>query len=166
MQNLDGAIQQVTRSHAGNHSGLHDPAPPQAAPLMDQRVEVYGTSRHDLNGKHGVATDFHYYHDDRSRNRYSVLLDSGASYKFRPTAVRAEGLAAMASLLDQRVVFGGTRGVAVDYFEMDSEWGYCVELPDGTRRVIRAVDLRAERVEATAGARPKAKDGKKGRRGK
>ena len=60
---------------------------------MDQRVEVYGTSRHDLNGERGVATDFHRYQDDcpdSSRDRYSVLLDSGESYKFRPTAVRAE----------------------------------------------------------------------------
>ena len=28
--------------------------------------------------------------DDPSRNRYSVLLDSGETYKFKPTAVRAE----------------------------------------------------------------------------
>ena len=61
---------------------------------MDHRVEVYGTSRHDLNGKRGVATDFHCYFDDRSRDRYSVLLDSGESYKFRPTAVRAERVGA------------------------------------------------------------------------
>ena len=61
---------------------------------MDQRVEVYGTCRNDLNGKHGVATDFHCYQDDRSRDRYSVLLDSGESYKFRPTAVRAERVGA------------------------------------------------------------------------
>ena len=46
---------------------------------MDQRVVVYGTSRHDLNGKHGVATDFHCYEDDRSRDRYSVLLSAGGS---------------------------------------------------------------------------------------
>ena len=57
---------------------------------MDKRIEVYGTSRHDLNGKHGVATDFHRYLDDRSRDRYTVLLDSGESFKCRPTAVRAE----------------------------------------------------------------------------
>ena len=57
---------------------------------MDQRVEVCGTSRNDLNGKHGVATDFHLYRDDPSRTRYSVLLDSGESYKFRPWSVRAE----------------------------------------------------------------------------
>ena len=71
---------------------------------MDERVEVYGTSRHDLNGKHGVATDFHCYPSDRSRDRYSVLLDSGETYKFRPAAVRAEGLQAAAPLLDRRVV--------------------------------------------------------------
>ena len=29
----------------------------QLAPLMDQRVEIHGTSRADMNGKCGVATD-------------------------------------------------------------------------------------------------------------
>ena len=54
----------------------------------------HGTSRYDLNGKHGVATDFHGYKADRSRDRYSVRLDSGETYKFRPTAVRAERVGA------------------------------------------------------------------------
>ena len=27
---------------------------------MDKRVEVHGTSRADINGKRGVATDFHF----------------------------------------------------------------------------------------------------------
>ena len=26
---------------------------------MDKRVEIHGTSRADMNGKRGVATDFH-----------------------------------------------------------------------------------------------------------
>ena len=33
----------------------------QVAPLMDKRVELHGTSRADLNGKRGVATDYHHY---------------------------------------------------------------------------------------------------------
>ena len=57
---------------------------------MDQRIEVYGTTRHDLNGKRGVATDFHGYASDPSRDRYTVLLDSGETFKCRKTAVRAE----------------------------------------------------------------------------
>jgi len=64
----------------------------QTAPLMDKRVEVHGTSRADLNGKHGVATDFHSsYPTDRTKERYTVQLDSGEAFKVRPASVRAEG---------------------------------------------------------------------------
>ena len=31
----------------------------QCAPLMDKRVEMHGTRRADMNGKRGVAVDFH-----------------------------------------------------------------------------------------------------------
>ena len=59
---------------------------------MDKRVEVHGTSRADLNGKHGVATDFHSsYPTDRTKERYTVQLDSGEAFKVRPASVRAEG---------------------------------------------------------------------------
>ena len=47
---------------------------------MNQRVEIYGTSRHDLNGKHGLATDFHVMggiKGDRSQWRYTIQLDDG-----------------------------------------------------------------------------------------
>ena len=43
---------------------------------MDKRVEIHGTSRADMNGKCGVATDFHY-DEDQSKWRYTVQLDSG-----------------------------------------------------------------------------------------
>ena len=58
---------------------------------MDKRVEVHGTSRADLNGKSGVATDFHSYPADRAKDRYTVQLDSGETFKVRPASVRAEG---------------------------------------------------------------------------
>ena len=60
---------------------------------MDKRVEIHGTSRADMNGKCGVATDFHCYHADRTKNRYTVQLDSGEAFKVRPASrsVRAEG---------------------------------------------------------------------------
>ena len=59
---------------------------------MDKRVEVHGTSRADLNGKHGVATDFHSsYPTDRTKERYTVQLDSGEAFKVKPASVRAEG---------------------------------------------------------------------------
>ena len=59
---------------------------------MDTRVELHGTSRADLNGKRGVATGFHYYRADRTKERYTtVRLDSGEAFKVKPASVRAEG---------------------------------------------------------------------------
>ena len=71
------------------------PPPPQLAPLMEQRVEIYGSTRHDMNGKRGVATDFNpaYAPDGRmdvSQFRYSVKLDSGEAFRVRMAQVRAE----------------------------------------------------------------------------
>ena len=57
---------------------------------MDKRVEIHGTSRADMNGKRGVATDFHWY-EDESKRRYTVQLDSGEAFKVKPANVRAEG---------------------------------------------------------------------------
>ena len=56
---------------------------------MDKRVEIHGTSRADMNGKRGVATDFHSYPADRTKDRYSVQLDSGEAFKVKPANVRA-----------------------------------------------------------------------------
>ena len=56
---------------------------------MDKRVEIHGTSRADMNGKRGVATDFHWYEDDESKWRYTVQLDSGEAFKVKPANVRA-----------------------------------------------------------------------------
>mmetsp|Transcript_27289 Transcript_27289/g.47545 ORF Transcript_27289/g.47545 Transcript_27289/m.47545 type:complete len:82 (+) Transcript_27289:3-248(+) len=63
---------------------------------MDQRVEIHGTSRTDMNGKCGVATDFHPIGGphDRSHDRYTVQLDSGEAFKVKPANVRAEGTGA------------------------------------------------------------------------
>ena len=58
---------------------------------MDKRVEVHGAARADMNGKRGIATDFHYYHADRTKNRYTVQFDSGEAFKVKPASVRAEG---------------------------------------------------------------------------
>ena len=59
---------------------------------MDTRVELHGTSRADPNGKRGVATGFHYYRADRTKERYTtVRLDSGEAFKVKPASVRAEG---------------------------------------------------------------------------
>ena len=44
-----------------------------------------------MNGKRGVATDFHSYPADRTKDRYSVQLDSGEACKVKPANVRAEG---------------------------------------------------------------------------
>ena len=63
----------------------------QVAPLMDKRVEIHGTSRADINGKCGVATDFHWYPADRTKDRYTVQLDSGEAFRPKHANVRAEG---------------------------------------------------------------------------
>ena len=58
---------------------------------MDKRVEIHGTSRADMNGKRGVAVDFHCFPADRTKDRYAVQLDSGEAFKLKPANVRAEG---------------------------------------------------------------------------
>ena len=63
---------------------------------MDKRVEIHGTSRADMNGKRGVATDFHPKYVsvetvDRAASRYVVQLDSGEAFKLKPANLRAEG---------------------------------------------------------------------------
>ena len=59
---------------------------------MDERVEIHGTGRADINGKCGIATDFHPMDfNDRSTWRYTVQLDSGEAFKVKPANVRAEG---------------------------------------------------------------------------
>ena len=59
---------------------------------MDKRVEIHGTSRADLNGKRGIATDFHTTdRNDPSTWRYTVKLDSGQEFKVKPANVRAKG---------------------------------------------------------------------------
>ena len=58
---------------------------------MDKRVELHGTSRADMNGKRGVATDFHSYPTDHTKDRYTVKLDGGEAFKVKPASVRAEG---------------------------------------------------------------------------
>ena len=61
---------------------------------MDKRVEIHGTSRADMNGKRGVATDFHPMggrDGDQSTWRYTVQLDGGEAFKLKPANVRAEG---------------------------------------------------------------------------
>ena len=58
---------------------------------MDKRVEIHGTSRAEMNGKRGVATDFHFYKGEEGKWRYSVKLDGGEAFKVKPAHVRAEG---------------------------------------------------------------------------
>ena len=60
---------------------------------MDKRVEIHGTTRADMNGKRGVATDFHPMGGvkDRTTWRYTVKLDDGEAFKLKPANVRAEG---------------------------------------------------------------------------
>ena len=58
---------------------------------MDKRVEIHGTSRADMNGKRGVATDFHPMDSkDPTTWRYTVKLDGGEAFKLKRANVRAE----------------------------------------------------------------------------
>ena len=71
------------------------PAPPshvQLAPLMDKRVEIHGTSRVDMNGKCGIAIDFHIDTEDRTKGRYTVQLDSGEAFKLKSASVCVVGV--------------------------------------------------------------------------
>ena len=54
-------------------------------PLLGKRVIITGTSRKDLNGKAGVATDF-----DHAKGRYVVTLNGkdGKVVKLKPGNVR------------------------------------------------------------------------------
>ena len=60
---------------------------------MDKRVEIHGTSRADMNGKRGVATDFHPMggQHEPATWRYTVKLDGGEAFKVKRANVRAEG---------------------------------------------------------------------------
>ena len=44
---------------------------------MDKRVEIHGTTSADMNGKRGVATDYHFDREGPSKSRYTVQLDAG-----------------------------------------------------------------------------------------
>ena len=58
---------------------------------MDKRVEIHGTSRAEMNGKRGVATDFHPMdRKDLTTWRYTVKLDGGEAFKFKWANVRPE----------------------------------------------------------------------------
>ena len=83
----------------------------QIAPLMDKRVVIHGTSRADMNGKCGVATDFHPMDpNDRTAWRYTVKLDSGEEYKLRPEKLRAEEEGVGAGGAAQTKKKGGKKG--------------------------------------------------------
>ena len=60
--------------------------------MYKRQVEIHGTSRADMNGKRGVATDFHPVGgaDSPSTWRYTVQLDSGEVFKLKQANLRAE----------------------------------------------------------------------------
>ena len=104
LQEVIGNIQRVTRRELAKPLP-HDltstfppvssrlPSHAQHAPLMDKRVEIHATSRADLNGKRGVATDFHTIDKtDPATWRYTVKLDGGEAFKLKRANVRAEGM--------------------------------------------------------------------------
>jgi hypothetical protein len=63
----------------------------QVGPLMGKQVEIHGTSQADMNGKCGVATDFHPMDDDDPTTwRYTVKLD-GQPFHFKVKLVELKG---------------------------------------------------------------------------
>ena len=136
---------------------------------MDQPIVINGTSRQDLNGKHGIATDYHpVYDEDReitSQSRYTVLLDSGEQFKVKEESVWSEDWQVVSPLLGQRVedVADGQRGRAVMF--KPGEYRVQFDGGDGELLWVMAANLRAEPTgRAKGGARAKAKGkGKKGR---
>ena len=66
---------------------------------MGKRVEIHGTSRADLNGTRGIATDFQpadllslsSLDEMLARSRYTVQLDNGETFRLKLLNVRAEG---------------------------------------------------------------------------
>ena len=143
---------------------------------MDKRIEVFGTTRQDLNGKRGVATDFHICSDDplNGKDRYAVRLDSGESFSVKVANLRLEGLRGVFPLIDMRVesfglagsegIYNGKTGVAVNALtDEDKSSCYLVDLDNGEKIAFPVAHVRAERVGAS-GSPPKAKGkGKKGR---
>ena len=82
---------------------------------MDQRVEIHGTSRTHVNGKRGVAVDFHPVFMNPGQvsvtdSRYSVKLDSGESFKLKPANVRAERAGRARAGPARKGTGGGGRG--------------------------------------------------------
>lgn len=121
---------------------------------MDKRVEIHGTARAEMNGKRGVAVDYHNMAagPDESAYRYTIQLDSGESFKVKPERVRAESLAQIAPLLDRRVENNGGpavfRGVAIDFYPAGTFcpsvefrfYGYIEEDDDGNELVKDAME--------------------------
>ena len=83
---------------------------------MNQRVEVYGTSRPDMNGKRGVAIDFIPVYDvpevsvSASESRYTVRLDSGGAVRPKLGNVRAERVGATGGVRPKAKGKKGVRG--------------------------------------------------------
>ena len=71
-------------------------------------MEIHGAIRADMNGKRGVATDFHLIGgpSDPTTWRYTVKLDGGEAFKVKPANMRAEGADGGAG--------GGTGGASAD----------------------------------------------------
>lgn len=58
---------------------------------MDLRVIIQGSSRKDVNGKRGIALDFHAAAGtDPDTWRYTVKLDDGAVFKIMPKKLKPE----------------------------------------------------------------------------
>ena len=92
------------------------------APLMDKRVEIHGTSRADMNGKRGTATDFH-----PIGGLYSISAEAAAeAYKYHESREPLPPHLRSAPPPDS------------------SKWRYTVQLDSGETFKLKPVNVRAE----------------------
>ena len=120
-------VRELTLPHTPPHLSIHL----QIAPLMDKRVELHGTSRADMNGKRGIATDFHPmdFEDDMTW-RYTVKLDGSEAVKVKPVNLRAVEEGGGVEALSKEGGEGGGRGVN-SWNDLDFDFGFTLELGGG-----------------------------------
>ena len=151
------------------------PSPPSSAsrpvqmfPLLGERIEVYGTSRHDINGKRGVATDANTPEDLKKHDpkgwRYTVRSGSGKGPHLSPVN------SATRSPPGGRYRHPAHHGQHQHCGSLSSEAAQCslptplqVELDSGEVFKVRRDAVRAEPA-ASSGARTEAKGKVKGKK--
>ena len=85
-------------------------------------MEIHGTTSADMNGKRGVATDYHFDREGPSKWRYTVQLDAGEAVKVKPANVRAEHTSAEEKLFESALQVVSKINNAVDPSNTLDSW--------------------------------------------